>query len=51
MIIKEVESAKKVLQINNTPFLGRHLRTGSVGSKRIHDNISMVIKSRILLLG
>ncbi len=38
MIIKEVESAKKVLQMNNTPFLGIHLRTGFVGSKRINDS-------------
>ncbi len=38
MIIKEVESAKKILQINNTTFLGMHLRTGFVGSKRINDS-------------
>ncbi len=33
MIIKEVESAMRVLQINKAPFLGLHLRTGFVGSR------------------
>ncbi len=44
MIIEEVESAMRVLQINKAPFLGLHLRTGFVGSSTRDDNFSKLIK-------
>ena len=44
MIIKEVESAMRVLQINKAPFLGLHLRTGFVGSPTLNENHQKLIK-------
>ncbi len=45
MIIKEVESAMRVLQINDTPFLGLHLRAGFVGSPTLDENHQKIIKN------